>query len=433
MEKDTDKKTNIKRNEKVENKKINIKNKKTQKGKKNVQKKVSVFKLSEVVGLVLITMCTSLLIGCIVTYTITSKKFDLKTDDQINEIIKNYNYIVDNYYSEIDKNKLVDGAIKGMVSELEDEHSSFIDHETNSNFDKTLEGSYEGIGVEVTNDENNNIIVIKSFPESSSYEAGIRTGDKIISIDNIDLVGHATSELSDYIAKQTERKSFKVVYERNGEKKEVTVKKKYVVIPTVTSKTYERNQKKIGVIKIDQFSATTYNQFKTELNKLEKEKIDSLVIDLRDNTGGHLSVVADMLSLMMNKKHVIYQIESKEGTKKYYSTGKVDKKYPIILLQNNISASASELMSAALKENLNATVVGTTSYGKGTVQELVDLPNGNEYKFTTKKWLTPKGNWIHKKGVTPTVTVELNEKYYETLREMDDNQLQTALDYASKK
>lgn len=422
MKKDTDKNINKKQSAKENKPK-----------EKHIKKNPSVFRLSEVVGLVLITMCTSLLIGCIVTYSLTSKKFNLKTDPQTDEIVKNYNYILENYYSELDKDKLVDGAIKGMISELEDEHSSFIDNEENSNFDKTLEGSYEGIGVEVYNDENNDIIVLQTFPTSSSYEAGIRSGDKIISIDNIDLKGHATSELSNYIASKKTKKSFQIVYERNNVQKKVTVKKKYIVIPTVASKTYTKNNKKIGFIKISQFSATTYNQFKKELEKLEQEKIASLVIDLRDNTGGHLSVVADMLSLMMSKKHVIYQIESKENTKKYYSTGKEDKKYPIVILQNENSASASELMCAALKEELDATVVGTASFGKGTVQELVDLPNGNEYKFTTKKWLTSKGNWIHKKGITPNVEVKLNEKYYSTFDEKDDNQLQKALNVASEK
>ena len=184
---------------------------------------------------------------------------------------------------------------------------------------------------------------------------------------------------------------------------------------------------KIGYIKIDIFSATTYSQLKKTIEKLEKENIEGMIIDVRDNTGGHLTVVSDMLSLMMDKSHVIYQIENKGKKTKYYSTGKKTKQYPIVILQNSGSASASELFTAAMKEEYGAKVVGTKSYGKGTVQELNTLQDGTQYKFTTKKWLTPKGNWIHEKGITPDENVELDEKYFENPTQENDNQLQKAL------
>lgn len=396
------------------------------KDKNTRQPKGSVFGISEVVGLVMITMIISLLMGSIITYSVVSKKYRVQEDEYTKEIIKNYNYIVDNYYDEIEKKELVDGAIKGMIETLDDEHSSFIDEQNNTNFDKTLEGSYEGIGVEVYS-SNDYIIVIRCFEGSPAYKAGIRADDKIIKFNDENLKGKEATVLSNYITKQSTNKTFTLTYERNGEQKKVEMKKQYVVIPSVVSKIYNKNDKKIGYISVSQFSATTYNQFKKALNELEKQNVDSLVIDLRDNSGGHLSVVADMLSLFMDKSHVIYQIETKKETTKYYSTGKTTKTIPIVVLQNNGSASASELMSSALQEQLGAKVVGTTSYGKGTVQELIDLTDGNEYKFTTKKWLTSNGNWINKKGVTPNVEVNLDQKYYETGSEEDDNQLQTAL------
>ena len=168
------------------------------------------------------------------------------------------------------------------------------------------------------------------------------------------------------------------------------------------------------------------------MKTLEKQNIDSLIIDVRENTGGHLTTAVSLLSNFLDSKHVIYQIEKDNKTTKYYSKGKVQKKYPIVVLQNENSASASELLSAALKEEYGATIVGKTSFGKGTVQEVVSLSNGDTYKFTTKKWLTPKGNWIHKKGIAPDIEVNLSEKYQENPVEENDNQLQAAIDYLLK-
>ena len=178
---------------------------------------------------------------------------------------------------------------------------------------------------------------------------------------------------------------------------------------------------------MDIFSATTYNQFEKAVQKLENEQVEGMIIDLRDNTGGHLSVVTDMLSLFLDDSHVIYQIEDKDQTTKYYSTGKETKEYPVVILQNGNSASASELFTAAMKEEYGAKVVGTTSYGKGTVQELNTLQDGTQYKFTTKKWLTPKGNWVHEKGITPDVEVELDEGYRNEPTRENDNQFQRAV------
>ena len=135
----------------------------------------------------------------------------------------------------------------------------------------------------------------------------------------------------------------------------------------------------------------------------------------------------------MDSKHVIYQTETKGIVKKYYSNGDVTKKYPIVILQNGNSASASEMLSAALKEEYGAITVGETSYGKGTVQELLDLDDDVEYKITTKKWLTPKGNWINKKGVSVDVEVSLSEEYIENPSEDNDNQLIKALEEIVKK
>lgn len=395
------------------------------------ENKTSRFGLAEVIVLVVTTMFVSLFMGSVVTYSIFYKNTSATDEKELSELIENYHYIKENYYDEIDKEALIDGAIKGMLETLGDKHSSFIEDGNTSSFDRELQGSYEGVGIEVYN-LNDAIYVNRVFTNSSAEEVGLKPGDKIISVDNKNLEGKTTSDFSNYISNKKVGTSFKLIYERDGKQETVTLKKKFVVITSVVSKVIEQNDKKVGYIGISTFSATTTNQFEKELKKLEKEQIDSLIIDLRGNSGGHLSVVKDMLSLLMDKKHVIYQIESKGQTEKYYSEGTETKTYPIVVLQNKNSASASELMSSALQEQMNATVVGTTSYGKGTVQEVVNLTDGNQYKFTTKKWLTSKGTWINGVGVKPNIEVELDSKYAETFEDADDNQLQTALTEASK-
>ena len=177
------------------------------------------------------------------------------------------------------------------------------------------------------------------------------------------------------------------------------------------------------------FASNTADQFKAAVESLEKQGMDSLIIDVRYNTGGHLTSAVEILSYLLSSDKVIYQIESKGTTTKYYSKGSETKTYPIVVLQNKNSASASELLSAALKEEYGATIIGEVSYGKGTVQELVTLTDGTQYKFTTKKWLTPKGNWINGVGVSVDIEEALSKEYENNPTEENDNQLQRAVQY----
>lgn len=414
----------IKEHEKIEENKKEPEQKKTRKS----AKRKNPFTHSEVIFLVVITA----IISIFTTYTIvrvsnTKSELGMSDDEKaLQEFIDTYQNILDSYYEDVDSQELIDHAIAGMLSGLDDPYSIYFDEDSSSTFDATLEGSYNGVGLEVYNDTDMNIVVSRVFEGSSAEEAGIDEGDIIKEVDGKDLTGKATTEFSDY-TKEKEDDEFQVVYLHDGEEKTATLKRKVIIIQSVTSEVLEENDKKIGYIQVDIFSATTYNQFEKAVQKLENEQVEGMIIDLRDNTGGHLSVVTDMLSLFLDDSHVIYQIEDKDQTTKYYSTGKETKEYPVVILQNGNSASASELFTAAMKEEYGAKVVGTTSYGKGTVQELNTLQDGTQYKFTTKKWLTPKGNWVHEKGIAPDVEVELDEGYRnEPIRE-NDNQFQRAV------
>ena len=414
----------IKEHEKIEENKKEPEQKKTRKS----AKRKNPFTHSEVIFLVVITA----IISIFTTYTIvrvsnTKSELGMSDDEKaLQEFIDTYQNILDSYYEDVDSQELIDQAIAGMLSGLDDPYSIYFDEDRSSTFDATLEGSYNGVGLEVYNDTDMNIVVSRVFEGSSAEEAGIEAGDIIKEVDGKDLTGKATTEFSDY-TKEKEDDEFQVVYLHDGEEKTATLKRKVIIIRSVTSEVLEENDKKIGYIQVDIFSATTYNQFEKAVQKLENEQVEGMIIDLRDNTGGHLSVVTDMLSLFLDDSHVIYQIEDKDQTTKYYSTGKETKEYPVVILQNGNSASASELFTAAMKEEYGAKVVGTTSYGKGTVQELNTLQDGTQYKFTTKKWLTPKGNWVHEKGITPDVEVELDEGYRNEPTRENDNQFQRAV------
>ena len=242
----------------------------------------------------------------------------------------------------------------------------------------------------------------------------------------------ATADFVNMVAQSNDNK-FDIKVKRNNQELTFTLIREKIELNSVFADIYETNDKKIGYINVSIFAGNTYKQFKSKLEELETEEVDSLIIDLRNNTGGHLTAVESMLELFMDSNYIIYQTEDKYGVEKKYSDGNNTKTYPIVILTNAISASASEVMAAALSENLNATIIGETTYGKGTVQELKELSSGQQYKFTTKKWLTPKGNWINEVGIKPDIEVSLNENYYNNPTSDNDNQLQKALEFLKNK
>lgn len=389
-------------------------------------KSKNLFQTSEVIILTLITCVIGIIMGCLVGYNLKKTDHRIYSKD-LEEFIKNYNYIVENNIADVSGTDLIKGAIEGMLSTFEDDYSYVIDEEEQENFNIKLQGEYEGVGIEIISTTDNNTYIYSVFESSPADEAGLKVGDKILKVDNLDMDGKNSTDISDYI-KKSEKDNFDMVVERDGEEIEVNLKREKVVINSVTSKIIEKDDKKIGYIYMSIFSATSAKQFKTKLEELEKEEIDSLIIDVRYNNGGHLTTATSILSLFLDKTNIIYQTEKDGKIEKFYSSGTETKKYPIVVLQNEISASASEMLSATLKEQYGAKIVGKNSYGKGTVQELITLSDGTEYKFTTKKWLTPKGNWIHEKGVEVDYEVELDQNYFANPKDELDTQLNKALE-----
>ena len=427
---------------KEEKKKINLIKKNLRKEKKNKFKKTKfgkfIFRLGSIFSddknnysfsEVFVVTLVSLIIGAFACFSVltifTGGRNYFKLSKELSKFYDAYDTITDNYYGDISKEELVDSAISGMVSSVGDIYTSYSDTDTTSKFDEMVNGTYEGIGCVIQQSETD-MKIITVYDNSPAEKAGLKVDDKIIKVDDIDISTTTASKLGDYIKSGAKDKITMTII-RGEEEKVVTLSREKIEIPVVTAKTFESNGKKIGYLQISIFSSVANKQFKENLEKLEKDGIDGLIIDVRNNNGGYLTTVTDITSSLLPKGKIIYQIQ--KGDKKVATKDKTSTKreYPIAVLVNGGSASASEILAGAIKESYKGYVVGTKTYGKGTVQQVKKLSDGSMIKYTVENWLTPDGNWINEKGIEPTNVVDMDSAYYENPGDENDNQLQKAL------
>lgn len=362
--------------------------------------------------------------GCLLSLY-TNSVLGTKITGKVSEFLNVYNNVTNNYYEKVDKDLLIDAAISGMLGSLGDEHSFYLNQEETSSFNKNIDGSFIGVGITIQYKDDIST-VIDIFKNSPAEKAGVQVGDILRKVNNVDVSKKDSNEIAELI-KGDIGKKIKLTVSRNSEEKVFNIVLGKIEIESVFSELKEINNKKIGYISISNFAANTFEQFNNNLKALEKNKIDSLIIDVRSNTGGHLTQATKILDLFFDKGTILYQIETKNKKQKYESKSNENRKYPVVVLVNHLSASASEVLTACFMDNYsNATVVGATTYGKGTVQKASELSNGSSYKITTDKWLTPKGKWINKKGIKPDVEVEDN------IDSEEDEQLKEALNILSK-
>lgn len=387
------------------------------------------FNLSEVIIIVIIAIMLGALIGGAITYNKENVMIS-KIPKELEEFVNTYNNINQNYYKKVDKKKIIDSAIEGMINSLDDPYSTYMNETDTESFNQTIDGKYTGIGVSITNN-GTYVEIVSLFDNSPAKKAGIKVGDKIISINNKNVKGKSTEDILKLVKnKNNSNISIKVL--RGDKKITFKVKQSDVDIPSVTSKIIEKDSKKVGYISVGIFASNTYKQFNKELKEIESKKIDSLIIDVRSNPGGHLDQVTKVLELFLDKSKILYQIKTQNNVQKIYSTTKEKRNYNIVILINKSSASASEIMASAIKESYKGKVVGVNSYGKGTVQKAYELSDGTSLKYTTQKWLTSKGEWINKKGIEPDEYVELSDEYKNNPTDENDNQLQKALEIITK-
>ena len=345
---------------------------------------------------------------------------ELVSDDNISRFIKTYSEIVDNFYQDVDQKGMIDAALDGMLNYLEDNYSIYMDESESDSLSDSLAGTYDGIGIVSTGN-----VVYSIYDDSPAQKAGIQVGDEIIKVNGIEITMENYSLISTLILDNGDNEN-EVIVRRGEEEIVFKLKKGKVVVPTAASKIIEKNDKSIGFLVLDSFASKSYDDFKKELEKLEDSGIDSLIIDLRNNTGGYLEVAHNISSLFLEKGKLVYSLENKDDITEYKDKTVESRTYSIVVLVNGGTASASEILTAALKDSYGATIVGKTTYGKGKVQSLMNY-DSSMVKYTSAKWLRPNGECIDGKGIVPDYDIN-NEVIDDTLY---DRQLDKAIELLS--
>lgn len=386
---------------------------------KNKKDKIATFNLIEVIVIIIMTsLVVSVSTGIIVYKNYYKIDKTSSNKDYLKELEYAYNNILNSYVEKVDEKELTNAAIKGMYNYLGDPYTSYLDKDSTDNLMDRLKGEYKGIGVEITTNESGTV-VMTVFENSPAEEAGIMVGDIITKVKGVDVNGKTTSEVSNMI--KSTNGNVEIEVNRGGITKTLTLKVSTVSIKSVIKNKYD----KTGYLRIETFSNTTYKQFKESLETLEKDGIENLIVDVRNNGGGFLNSAVEIAELFVEKGKPIYGLQTKDKKEMYKDTTKEKRDYKVIVLINGGSASASEVLAAALKESYGATLLGTKSYGKGTVQDTSELESGGMIKYTTAYWLTPKGVTINEKGLTPDIEVTGSFKDEMTLE--NDVELQTAI------
>lgn len=366
---------------------------------------------------IFVTLIVSTITGFVVYKVISS-----------NELIKlesSYNKIKNEYYSDINKEELENAAIDGMMKYLNEKYSLFMDQEETSSLNDKLDGNYDGIGIEI-GIKDKKIMVLNVYENTPASIAGLKVNDELVKVE--DLIIDESTTLKDVTSLIKDKKSVKLSIKRDNEVKQFSIDIKKIDKPVVTEKVFERNNKKVGYIYLSTFSENAGTQVKEALKKLEKENVDSLIFDVRSNTGGYLTSVTEILNMFLKKGHLMYSLEEKDKKKMYYDTTKEEYDKDVVVLVDRKTASASEILASSLKESYGATIVGTTSYGKGKVQSTYKLSKDTMLKYTTAKWYTPNGNSIDEVGITPGIYVTLGKEYVLNPCDETDSQLQKAVD-----
>ncbi|MGG4156904.1 S41 family peptidase [Peribacillus muralis] len=374
---------------------------------KEAGKFIKVKKFTFIMGIFLLIFLTAGITTIALTFG--DEKVESLAPDKHSEFEKlfsTYDTIKGNYYKDIDEDKLVDGAINGMIKSLDDPYSAYMDKKEASSFHESISSSFEGIGAEIQ-EQDGHIAVVSPIKGSPAEKAGIKPNDIVLSVDGKSVKGLSSSEAVLKIRGEKGTK-VKLTISRAGETDpiEFTIKRDTIPIETVYAEMLDDG---VAKIQVTSFSEHTVDELKTSLEEMSKKDMKGLVLDLRGNPGGLLDQAIDMASLFIPNGEVVLQVENRSGKKEVYKSNNDGalKKVPVVVLIDDGSASASEIVAAAVRESADIPLVGVKSFGKGTVQTAEDFDDGSNFKYTAAKWLTPDGNWIHKKGIKPDIEVKL--------------------------
>lgn len=346
------------------------------------------------------------------------------------------NFVRDNYLREVDEEDLLTGKLKGILASLKDPYSVYMTEEEFSDLLEDTHGAFGGVGVVVSVDSEKELIVVISPVEGSPGEkVGIKPGDYIIEVDGkaygMENYKDAVKAMKGEIDSKVKLKIARNLGKENETIKEVEITRQEIRTSTVKGQMLDDG---VGYIRFSSFDEFTLDEFKENMEDLEKQNLKGMIIDLRNNPGGLLDVTCDIADIFLDKG-VIVSTENRNGKVDVLKSDRKKVDYPLVVLVNEGSASASEILSGALKDRERATLVGTQTFGKGVVQKLVPLGDGSGLKLTISEYLTPNGTRIDGVGIIPDILVENPEEVEiigpENIKE--DLQLQKALEELNKK
>lgn len=379
------------------------------KAKKNKQKRYINGKFSlDILDLLIIVVGVAI-VSCVFTGFILNYQYQknynyvdssVVSDAKVKEFLETYSEIVDNFYEEVDKDAMIEAALEGMLNFLEDNYSIYLDKNETDSLSESLDGAYEGIGIVAMGN-----MVYQVYKDSPAEKVGIKANDEIININGTEITMENYEKIADLLYKDKENE---VKVKRDDEELTFKIRVSEVEIPSVSSDVIvsEDKSKDIGYILLNSFSAHSFEDFQEALMELEDKQIDSLIIDLRGNTGGYLNAATDIASLFLKKGDVIYSLENKNKITTHKDETKASRKYNIVVLVNGNTASASEILAASLKDSYGATIVGKTTFGKGKVQTMKYYED-TMIKYTSAKWLRPNGECVDEVGIVPDYDVDL--------------------------
>ena len=396
-------------------------------------------KIYKVIMLVILTAFITFMITSLSMYTyfkqnptlqfVEGEKSDI--DTYLSKIKKaiDKNFL---WQDKIDEEKLKDGAIKGYVEGLGDKYTEYISKDEMKKFTENINGSFMGIGIYMIADESSGkIIVHHPISDSPAYKAGIKAGDVIVSVDGVEYGYDELNTIADHIKGEAGTK-VKLVIERDGKNIDFEIERAKIETNPITSKMLEKD---IGYLNLPSFDKDVSKKLKEKIDDLTAKGAKSLILDLRNNGGGMVDECEEITDLFLDKDKTIMTTKDKKGNvEKSVTKNKKTYDLPLVILVNENTASASEILTGALKDNNRTKVIGTKTYGKGVIQSVFNLSDGSGLKITTAEYFTPNGIEINKKGITPDIEVKLPDtvKSVYAVEEKDDTQLKKAIEELSK-
>ena len=321
--------------------------------------------------------------------------------DKYGKLAELEQYIEEKYYVPVEENALMEGIYKGLFWGIGDPYSAYLSKEEYEEIMISTTGEYQGVGVTIAPDERGLINVVSPIDGSPADKAGIKTGDKIVSVGGEIYDGNSIDQA---VAAMRGKPGTKVdlVIIRGQKELQFTIIRANIVMQTVRSEVLDGN---IGYIRISSFEEKTADDFKRHLKDMESQGVKGLILDLRDNGGGLVEVSVEVADALLEEGVVTYT-EDRKGNKEYYKSTPGMTSLPYVVLVNGGTASASEIITGAIKDHKTGKIVGTTTYGKGIIQSIEKLSNGDAVKLTIMQYFSPDGNVIHKVGIKPDIEVE---------------------------